>query len=264
MIEKIGHVYVLVEIVPGKEQEFANEVVSKGWMFDSKVEKMDFVHGAFDFVLILSGNTHDIDGRILDMRKLPYVRGTQTLIPFEMLNWEVISAMYKEAQLSPIIAQKGRKAIKERERRIKKILILYSSVSGNTEKMAMAIAEGVKTIENTQVELKRFIKVEDLTNFDAILVGAPTYKDDMPTDLKQFFEEAKSKNVVLKGKIGASFGSYGWGGEAPKNAFEIMKYKFEMKTPEAPLLVKQAPDQKALELCRELGKRISEKIFHPE
>ncbi len=256
---KIGRVYVLVEIVPGKEQEFANEVVSKGLMFDSKVDRMDFVHGDFDFVLILSGNTRDIDRRILDMRKLPYVRKTHTLTPFEMLNWEVISAMYSEAQaqIIPQVSMEGPKEIGKP----KNILVLYSSVSGNTEKMAIAVAEGVKTVENTQVELKRFIKAEDLPNFDAIIVGAPTYKDDMPIDLKQLFEEAKEKNVNLKDKIGASFGSYGWGGEAPKNALEVMKYKFEMKTPLAPLLVKQTPDQKALGLCRDLGKRVSEKAF---
>jgi len=80
--------YVLVVIQPGKEQEFANEILSKGLILDSKVEKMDFVHGSFDFIIILTGNKYDIDRRILEMRKLPFVRRTETLIPFEMLNWE--------------------------------------------------------------------------------------------------------------------------------------------------------------------------------
>jgi len=38
----------------------------------------------------MSRNKYDIDRRILMMRKLPFVRKTQTLIPFEMLNWEDI------------------------------------------------------------------------------------------------------------------------------------------------------------------------------
>lgn len=80
--------YVLVVIQPGKEQEFANEILSKGLVLDSKVEKMDFVHGSFDFIIILNGSKTDIDRRILEMRKLPFVRRTETLIPFEMLNWE--------------------------------------------------------------------------------------------------------------------------------------------------------------------------------
>ena len=98
MGSEYNHVYVLVVLQPGKEQEFANEIISKGLVLDSKVEKMDFVHGSFDFIIILTGNTYDIDRRILEMRKLPYVRRTETLIPFEMLNWEDVSKAMKESQ----------------------------------------------------------------------------------------------------------------------------------------------------------------------
>jgi hypothetical protein len=37
--------YMLVEIHPGKEKEFGDEILSKGFLVDSKVERMDFVHG---------------------------------------------------------------------------------------------------------------------------------------------------------------------------------------------------------------------------
>jgi len=87
--------YVLVVIQPGKEEEFSNEIVSKGLILDSKVERMDFVHGSFDFIIIFAGTAYEIDRRILEMRKLPYVRRTETLIPFEMLNWEDVSASIK-------------------------------------------------------------------------------------------------------------------------------------------------------------------------
>ena len=96
MSSETGHAYVLVVLQPGKEQEFANEIVSKGLILDSKVEKMDFVHGSFDFIVILKGNTFEIDRRILEMRKLPYVRRTETLIPFDMLNWSDVSDKMKE------------------------------------------------------------------------------------------------------------------------------------------------------------------------
>ncbi len=96
MSSETGHAYVLVVLQPGKEQEFANEIVSKGLILDSKVEKMDFVHGSFDFIVILNGNTFEIDRRILEMRKLPYVRRTETLIPFDMLNWSDVSEKMKD------------------------------------------------------------------------------------------------------------------------------------------------------------------------
>jgi len=96
MSSKSDHVYVLVVIQPGKEQEFANEIVSKGLTLSSKVEKMDFVHGSFDFIVIFSGPREDIDLRILEMRRLPYVRSTTTLIPFDVLKLEDLSGATKE------------------------------------------------------------------------------------------------------------------------------------------------------------------------
>ena len=83
--------YVLVEIQPGKEKDFSDEVLSKGLILDSKVERMDFVHGSFDFVIILRGTMKDIDAGVMEMRKSPFVRRTETLICFEMFAWEDVS-----------------------------------------------------------------------------------------------------------------------------------------------------------------------------
>jgi len=89
-------VYVLVEIQPGKEKEFADEVMSKGLILDSKVERLDFVHGPFDFVIILRGTMKDVDLRVMEMRKSPFVRRTETMICFEMFNWEDLSGRLNE------------------------------------------------------------------------------------------------------------------------------------------------------------------------
>jgi len=80
--------YLLVVIQPGNEQEFANEIISKGLSPDPKAEKVDFVHGSYDSKVTLAGKTRQIDPRILKIRELPYVRRTETLVPFEMLNWQ--------------------------------------------------------------------------------------------------------------------------------------------------------------------------------
>jgi flavorubredoxin len=142
-----------------------------------------------------------------------------------------------------------------------KILVLYYSRTGNTEKMAKAVAEGAKQTDKVQVELNYFVEAEDLGGFDAILVGTPTYHHDLPIDIKMLFEEAAARKIDLKGKPCAAFGSYGWSGEAPKYVLEIMKNKFEMKVAEPPLLAMYAPDQKTLEKCTALGKRLSESLI---
>jgi len=141
-----------------------------------------------------------------------------------------------------------------------KILILYYSRTGNTEKMAKAVAEGARTVQGIEVELTYHATPEQLKEFDAIIVGTPTYHHDTTLDIKMLFEEAATKNINLKGKVGAAFGSYGWSGEAPKLVLEIMKNKFEMNVTEPPLLIKYTPDTAGLEKCREFGRKIAEKL----
>ena len=88
--------YVLVEIQPGKEKDFSEELLSKGLLVDSSVERMDFVHGSFDFVIILRGPMKDVDAKVMELRKSPFIRRTETLICFEMFSWEDISGRLNE------------------------------------------------------------------------------------------------------------------------------------------------------------------------
>jgi flavodoxin I len=141
-----------------------------------------------------------------------------------------------------------------------KILILYYSRTGNTEKMAKAVAEGAKTVQGVEVELTYHTTPEQLKEFDAIVIGTPTYHHDTTLDIKMLFEEAATKNIDLKGKVGAAFGSYGWSGEAPKLVLEIMKNKFEINVTEPPLLIRYTPDAVGLEKCREFGRKFAEKL----
>ena len=142
-----------------------------------------------------------------------------------------------------------------------KILILYYSRTGNTQKMARAVAEGVRTAQGVEVELKYHATPEELADFDAIVIGVPTYHHDMTNDMKKLLEEAAVKNISLKDKIGAAFGSYGWSGEAPRLVLETMKNKFGMNIIESPLLVRYTPNQAGLEKCRQFGKGIPERLI---
>lgn len=144
---------------------------------------------------------------------------------------------------------------------MKQILVLFYSRTGNTERMAKAVAEGARMGDDVKVELNYHVEPEDLNAFDAVLVGTPTYHHEMAVEFKNLFEEAAAKGINLKGKVGAAFGSYGWTGEAPKLVVEIMKFKFEMQVTELPLLARYLPDQKTLNDCRDLGKRVTEKLM---
>jgi flavorubredoxin len=85
---------------------------------------------------------------------------------------------------------------------------------GNTGLMAKAIAEGAMNA-GLDVILKKVDEVSpgDVENADAIAIGLATYKGaGMPTVIK--YAESLAK-VPVKGKVGTSFGSYGWSGEGP-------------------------------------------------
>ena len=130
-----------------------------------------------------------------------------------------------------------------------KLLILYYSQTGNTEKMARAVEEGAKSVAGVNVESRYFARPEELAEADGIILGMPTYHHDIGLDMKRLLEDLAVKGINLKGKVGAAFGSYGWSGEAPRMLLEVLKNKFEMETIEPPLLTKYAPDEKGLEEC---------------
>lgn len=140
-----------------------------------------------------------------------------------------------------------------------KLLILYDSQTGNTEKMAQAVAEGARSVQGVEVDLKYYARPEELAEAAAVIIGAPTYYHDMTLPIKQVLEETAKAGVKLQGKVGAAFGSYGWSGEASGQVLEILKNRFGMKVePAVAILYEPKPDQ--LDKCRKLGKTVAEKI----
>jgi len=141
-----------------------------------------------------------------------------------------------------------------------KLLILYDSQTGNTEKMAEAVAEGARTVANIEVEIKYYARPEELAQADALIFGSPTYYHDMTLPIKQMLEEAAKANIQLKRKVGAAFGSYGWSGEAPELILEILKNRFGMQIVELKAMALYTPNEAKLDECRKLGKLVAEKI----
>lgn len=92
-----------------------------------------------------------------------------------------------------------------------KILIVYDSKTGNTEKMAFAIAEGAKQVKGVDVVVKKVGETinEDLLSADGIIVGSPTYYGQMSQKIKKLFDKSVKIHGKLEGKVGAAFTSSG-------------------------------------------------------
>lgn len=108
-----------------------------------------------------------------------------------------------------------------------KAIVIYETTYGYTEMMAKAIEKGLKEA-GVEVELKRVLsaKADELKDFDAVVLGCPTYHHDMITTVKTFL--FAMKNAGLKGKVGAAFGAYGFSGESVEMIHDTMKHIFEM------------------------------------
>jgi len=112
---------------------------------------------------------------------------------------------------------------------LKKIVIVYYSRTGKTEKMAEDIAEGVR-FTGTVADVKKIsdIKTEkDLEGYDGFIFGCPTYHKDMTENFKTFLFLAQKG--TLAGKLGGAFGSSTHSGEAPGFIFDTMEHVFKME-----------------------------------
>jgi len=138
-----------------------------------------------------------------------------------------------------------------------KVAIIYDSATHNTEMMAKAIAEGLKS-EKVDVKLSHVheAKIEDIRNVDGLVLGSGTYHHEIMPALEVFIERAKDVN--LKGKVGAAFCSYGWSPEVVDLITNRLK-GFGMNTMDG-LLIHEKPDEAGLEKCRELGKKIAKMV----
>jgi len=89
-----------------------------------------------------------------------------------------------------------------------KAIVIYYSRSGNTKEMAHIIADSIKDA-GLQVDCKSIsdVNAEDLLNYDAIVVGSPTYYGHMAGPIKQLFDDTVSFHGKLDGKVGAAFTS---------------------------------------------------------
>ena len=97
-----------------------------------------------------------------------------------------------------------------------KVLVTYHSLSGNTERMAEAVADGARSVPGTEVVLKRVgqVTADDLFSSDAVIVGSPVYWSNMSGEVKTFFDNWQFKFGVfpefkMKDKVGAAFATGG-------------------------------------------------------
>jgi NAD(P)H dehydrogenase (quinone) len=97
-----------------------------------------------------------------------------------------------------------------------RVLVLHDSKTGNTAKMAQLVAEGARTIPDTEVRVRSLEEAapSDVVWCDGLAVGSPTNMGVLSWRMKRFWDETMGEHwMKLDGKIACAFSSAGgWGG----------------------------------------------------
>lgn len=147
----------------------------------------------------------------------------------------------------------------ESESEKNRVLITYVSAYGYTGEMAKHIAAGVKEagkdieVEIADIETMSLGDMESKVVWaNSILVGSPTINQNTLLPVYKLF--AVMNPIRDKGKLAASFGSYGWSGEAVKIIEDHLK-NLKLNVVEGGFSTKFYPHAEKVEELKEFGRK---------
>lgn len=144
------------------------------------------------------------------------------------------------------------------------ITIVYDTMWNGTRRMAEAIAEGIKSVDNT-LSVKLFNAahsdkndiITEIFKSKGVLFGSPTVNKSIMHAVAGILDMLRG--LGLKNKKAGAFGAYGWGGESTAIIEGRLKTaKFEI--PELGIKELWNPDKDGLERCRAFGRAFAEKL----
>lgn len=89
-----------------------------------------------------------------------------------------------------------------------RVLVVYHSLTGNTEQVAEAVAEGARRVPGAVVTVKPVADAGngDLEACDALVIGSPTYWGSVATPVKAFID---GQRPFMGDKVGGAFATGG-------------------------------------------------------
>lgn len=145
-----------------------------------------------------------------------------------------------------------------RYRMSEQILVVYWSGTGNTEAMAKAVAEGVKSAgADVRLAEAAHVKAADVAVARAVALGCPSMGDEVLEEDEMEPLVASLEDGAVKDKHLVLFGSYDWGdGQWMREWQDRMEAMGAvMKAPG--LIAHLEPGAADLEACRGLGRTLA-------
>jgi len=137
-----------------------------------------------------------------------------------------------------------------------KVVVVYETMWGATEKMARKIVEG---IIDSQVEVKLFDialserteVIKEMLDSKGYIIGSSTHDNDMLPSIAGFL--GFLKGLRPKNRVACVFGSYGWAGGAVKSIENILK-EAGIEIVQPSLAIRYVPDENETKQCYEYGR----------
>ena len=136
-----------------------------------------------------------------------------------------------------------------------KTAVIYWSGTGNTQAMAVAVADGAKEA-GADVDLLNCADVSDISIYDTVVLGCPAMGAEELED-SEFVPMLEKIEPALAGKKTALFGSYGWGDGEWMRSWEARCAEKGIPLAADSVLANEAPDETALAACKALGKAVA-------
>lgn len=147
-------------------------------------------------------------------------------------------------------------------RKLPKVLIVYHSETGNTEKLAQAVAEGVKGVSGVDVEVKKVedVTVSDIAEASGYAFGSPSHFSIMSGQVLTFFTNYYPHRGKMAGKPAAVF-TTGTGGQvtALENVERILGV-FNPRFIKPGVAVEGAPKDFDRNRAANLGKKLAKAV----
>lgn len=139
-----------------------------------------------------------------------------------------------------------------------KLAVIYWSMTGNTQAMAEAIADGAREA-GAQADLFSVdqVTVDQALEYDKLALGCPAMGAEVleEAEFEPFFTALEGR---LGGKRVALFGSYGWGDGEWMRQWEDSCARAGVSLVSEGLICCGYPDESALEQCKTLGVSLAE------
>ncbi|MDO3413060.1 flavodoxin [Saccharibacillus sp. CPCC 101409] len=138
-----------------------------------------------------------------------------------------------------------------------KLVLIYASMTGNTEEMSELITNGIEEAGGeVTIKLAEDCEADILLDYDGIILGAYTWGDgELPDEFLDFYEELD--DLDLAGKKAAVFGSGDTVYEQFAKAVDLLQEKLAERGAEMvlePLKLELNPSGDEREACRTFGK----------